>query len=120
MLTSIETTTEIITSTTTNGPIKISALEGKALLDANPNIILVDVRTIEEYLEVRIPGAISAPLADLVLVAEYLLPDKNAIYIIYCRTGNKSAEAVRMLFELGYTTLYDMGGIYFWPYEKIS
>ena len=46
-----------------------------------------------------------------------MLPDKNAVWLIYCRTGRRSADAVRKLESLGYTRLYDLGGILSWPYE---
>jgi len=41
-------------------------------------------------------------------------------YIIYCRTGNRSATASQLLVDLGYENIYDMGGIIYWPYETVS
>ena len=44
-------------------------------------------------------------------------PDKNALWLVYCRTGRRSADAVQKLEALGYTDLRDLGGILSWPYE---
>ena len=46
-----------------------------------------------------------------------MLPEKEATWLVYCRTGRRSAEAVQKLDELGYSNLYDLGGILSWPYE---
>jgi len=110
----------MITTTTRKQAILINATVGKSMLDENPSIILVDVRTEEEFREFRIPGAINIPLNEFLLIVDMLIPDKQAIYIVYCRTGNKSAVAAAEMIELGYEFVYDMGGIYFWPYEIIS
>ena len=44
-------------------------------------------------------------------------PDENALWLVYCRTGRRSADAVQKLEALGYTNLRDLGGILSWPYE---
>ena len=49
--------------------------------------------------------------------AAEVLPDKNALWLVYCRTGRRSADAVQKLEALGYTDLRDLGGILSWPYE---
>ena len=49
--------------------------------------------------------------------AAEVLPDKNALWLVYCRTGRRSADAVQKLEALGYTHLRDLGGILSWPYE---
>ncbi len=101
-------------------PSVISAREGKAMLDGDDEVILVDVRTLEEYQGEHIPGAILIPLSDLAADAETLLPDRDAKIIVYCRSGNRSAQAATILDGLGYTRIYDMGGIIDWPYETTA
>jgi phage shock protein E len=108
------------TSISDQSPYLIDAQTGKIMLDSDPNIILVDVRTLAEYREIRIPGSLLLPLSTLASSATSSLPDKNAIIIIYCRSGNRSADAVSILHGMGYTKLYDMGGIIDWPYDTIS
>lgn len=109
-----------LSTTTEKRAIVISPSLAKQLLDQNPEIILVDVRREEEFLTSRIPGAINAPLGELHYTYSILLPNKQATYVLYCQTGNRSSVAAALLIELGYETIYDMGGIEFWPYDIIS
>lgn len=101
-------------------PIKIEAFEAKTMLDEDPTIILVDVRTESEYESGHIASAILIPLDSLSSLAESMLPNKDTKIIIYCRSGNRSAQAVSILDDLGYTQLYDLGGIIDWPYGVVS
>lgn len=101
-------------------PIKIDAFEAKTMLDEDPTIILVDVRTESEYESGHIASAILIPLDSLSSLAESMLPNKDTKIIIYCRSGNRSAQAVSILDDLGYTQLYDLGGIIDWPYGVVS
>jgi rhodanese-related sulfurtransferase len=96
---------------------KISAQQGREMLLNDSSVILLDVRTLQEYQEVRIPNALLIPLDTLRAMAGEKLADKDAKIIIYCRSGNRSKQAADILIELGYTNVYDMGGIIDWPYE---
>ena len=100
--------------------VSITAEEAKAKMDSDDSIILVDVRTPEEYREGHIPGAILLPVSDIEAKAESELPDKSAAYIVYCRSGSRSAAAASQLVEMGYENIYDLGGINDWPYEKVT
>ena len=53
----------------------------------------------------------------LLYTSAEVLPEKEATWLVYCRTGRRSAEAVQKLDALGYSNLYDLGGILSWPYE---
>ncbi|HOJ85107.1 MAG TPA: rhodanese-like domain-containing protein [Thermoclostridium sp.] len=86
----------------------------------NKDIILLDVRTPEEYRERRIPGSILLPNYEVRDGAADVIPDKDAKIVVYCRSGRRSAEAANILKELGYKNVYDLGGINSWPYETIS
>lgn len=101
-------------------PIKIDAFEAKTMLEGDSSIILVDVRTESEYESGHIASAILIPLDSLSSLAESMLPKKDTKIIIYCRSGNRSAQAVSILDDLGYTQLYDLGGIIDWPYGVVS
>lgn len=98
----------------------ISAQKAKELLENDSNVILLDVRTEEEYNEERIENAILLPVDDIEAKAHIVIPNKNKTYIVYCRTGRRSANAVLKLIELGYKNVYDLGGIVDWPYEKVT
>jgi len=99
---------------------KINAAEAKARLDTEEGIILVDVRTPEEFREGHIPGALLLPVDEILANAESVIPDKEATYFVYCRSGNRSATASAQLVEMGYLNIYDLGGINDWPYEKVT
>lgn len=100
--------------------VDITAQEGQEMMAGNPDIILLDVRTEGEYKAEHIPGAMLLPVDSLTELAAEAIPDKDAVYIVYCRSGNRSATAALMLIELGYTKVYDMGGIIDWPYATES
>jgi phage shock protein E len=99
---------------------QISPADAVALLKADPKAILLDVRTPDEFITSRIPGSILIPDYELAARAAAELQDKNAQIVIYCRSGNRSRTAANRLLALGYTRVYDLGGIISWPYEKIS
>lgn len=90
----------------------------KKRLDTEKGIIPLDVRTRDEYLEKHIPKSTLIPVDVLSNEANRKLPDKNAEIFVYCRSGNRSAMAAKTLTKLGYTHIYNLGGIVRWPYEK--
>lgn len=99
---------------------KISPEQAQEILKENQNAILVDVRTQPEYEEQRIPQSILIPNEEISTLAPKLLADKNATILVYCRTGVRSQQAALKLVELGYTNVYDIGGIVNWPYQTVS
>ncbi len=96
---------------------KISAQEAKEKMDASMGFVLLDVRTPEEFNDERIPGAINLPLDEIGESTLALLKDLDQEIYVYCRSGNRSAQAATKLIGLGYTKVYDFGGIIDWPYE---
>jgi rhodanese-related sulfurtransferase len=82
--------------------------------------ILIDVRSENEYRYQRIEGAMLIPVDQIHELALQMIPDLTATYIVYCRTGNRSQNAVNILLQLGYEHVYDLGGILDWPYDTIS
>ena len=76
-------------------------------------IILLDVREELEYQVGHIPGSTNLPLSLLSQNLNPNLPKDLPIYI-YCRSGNRSIEAKRILTNLGYNNLIDLGGIIEW------
>lgn len=98
----------------------ISFEEGKHILDTCPGSVLLDVRTEEEYGIEHAAGAVLLPQEDLETMDEGeildVLPDLNAPVLLYCRTGRRAALAAVKLEELGYTRLYNLGGLNGWPY----
>lgn len=85
-----------------------------SIMNSNDEYIIVDVRTFEEYCEGHIPGAINIPNENIVDKQPELLPDKDALILIYCRSGNRSKQAAQKLLDMGYTNLVEFGGIIDW------
>lgn len=98
---------------------KITAEEAKKMIDAG-GVTIVDVRTAEEYAEKHIPGAVLVPNESIGEEPPEQLPDQDAVLLIHCRTGVRSKQASDKLVGLGYTQIYDFGGIADWPYETES
>lgn len=113
----------VISDNKNTSPAKVTLLtaeEAKKRLDADKKIVIVDVRTKEEYIENHIPNALLLPVDTISEKAATVTPDKTKTYFIYCRSGNRSATAASMLIQMGYTSIYDFGGIIDWPYETVS
>ncbi|AFM39413.1 Rhodanese-related sulfurtransferase [Desulfosporosinus acidiphilus SJ4] len=100
--------------------LRIDPSEAKKRLDTEKDIILLDVRTEKEYVENHIPRSTLIPLNVLAREAGQKLPNKQAAIFVYCRSGNRSKAAVKMLLKLGYSNLYNLGGIIRWPYKTVS
>ena len=98
----------------------ISPSEALEYLSGPQPVLLLDVRTQTEYGQGHIEGAVLIPNTELSRRAPAELPNKDALIILYCRSGNRSATAARELADLGYTRVYDLGGIIDWPYDIVS
>ena len=96
---------------------QISQEEAKTMMDTQ-EVILLDVREQDEYDSSHIPGAILLPVGTIDEdTAAAVIPEKDAVVLIYCRSGNRSKTAAEALAGLGYTNIYEFGGINTWPYE---
>ena len=99
---------------------KIDAEEAKRIIDQEEDIIILDVRTEGEYNQGHIPNSILVPDAYLRDEIEEKIPDKNTKILVYCRSGRRSAASAKLLIEMGYTDVYDFGGIMDWPYDIVK
>lgn len=104
---------------TFSGYEKISADEAKDMMEGK-DVIILDVRSREDYQREHIAGAVSLPNDEVEESAENVLPDKDAIILIYCKSGKNSAAAAEKLVKMGYKKVYDFGGIDDWPYETVK
>ena len=98
---------------------QISMEEAVAMMATEENYIILDVRTIEEFAEKHIPNAINIPNETLGSEELAELPDKNQLILVYCRSGNRSKQASEKLVALGYTNIYEFGGINDWAGETV-
>ena len=96
---------------------RISMEEANKMMEADDGHVIVDVRTEEEYASGHIPGAICIPNETIYKDRPSELPDLDQIILVYCRSGNRSKRSARMLYEMGYTNVYEFGGIIDWDGE---
>ena len=99
---------------------KISPQEAKERMDKNAKVIILDVRTKGEYAEGHIKNAILVPNESIGTEPPKELPDKNAEILVYCRSGNRSRQASEKLVKMGYTNVYDFGGVNTWTYGLVK
>lgn len=100
--------------------LNITAEEARKLMDSEKDRIILDVRSREEYDQGHIPGAILIPDTEIEAKAADLLPDKDQLILVYCRSGRRSKLAAQSLADLGYTNIREFGGILDWPYEVVQ
>lgn len=99
---------------------KITAEEAKTMIDKGEYGVILDVRTLEEYNAEHIEDATLLPDNEIKEKAETILDNKDEVILVYCRSGRRSEAAVKELIDMGYTRVYDFGGITDWPYEVVK
>ena len=99
---------------------QITQETAKEMMDTQ-EVIILDVREQDEYDSGHIPDAVLLPVGNIDedTTAE-VIPEKDSAVLVYCRSGNRSKTASSALAELGYTNIYEFGGINTWPYETES
>lgn len=99
---------------------QISQEEAKEMMAKDDGHIVVDVRRQDEYDAGHIPGAILIPNESIGTEQPEELPDLDQIILIYCRSGNRSKQAAQKLCNMGYTNIYEFGGINTWTDEIVT
>ncbi|MGE4453640.1 MAG: rhodanese-like domain-containing protein [Sphaerochaeta sp.] len=98
---------------------KISAQSAFSMMQERDDLLVIDVRTPQEFAEGHIQGAINVPLQTIQDGDVSALPSKDQTLLVYCRSGNRSATASKALDTMGYSAVYDFGGILSWPYGTV-
>ena len=96
---------------------QISQDQAKEMMEKEDGHIIVDVRRMDEFETGHIPGAICIPNESIGTEQPEGLPDLNQVILVYCRSGNRSKQAAQKLFDMGYTNVYEFGGIIDWTGE---
>ena len=114
---------------------QISQEEAKEIMEKEEDYLILDVRRIDEYEAGHIPGAINLPNEEISVgeigtgengkgemteAVSKVLPNKDQIILVYCRSGNRSKQASDKLALLGYTKVYEFGGINTWTGEVVT
>ena len=92
----------------------------KKMMEADDGHVIVDVRRKDEFDAGHIPGAVLIPNESISDTRPEQLPDLDQIILIYCRSGNRSKQAAQKLFDMGYTNVYEFGGINTWTGEIVT
>ncbi|MBP5313559.1 MAG: rhodanese-like domain-containing protein [Eggerthellaceae bacterium] len=96
---------------------RITHAQAKEMMEQNDDILIIDVRRPDEYASGHIPGAINIPNETINDDIVEDLPDMDKIMLVYCRSGARSAEASQKFVEIGYSRVFDFGGIMNWTGE---
>ena len=99
---------------------QISQEEAKEMMGRDDGHVIVDVRRQDEYDAGHIPGAILIPNESIGCDSPEALPDYDQIILVCCRSGNRSRQASEKLAAMGYTNIYEFGGINTWTGETVT
>ncbi len=101
------------------GYYNISQEKAKEMMDSE-EVIILDVREEDEYEAGHIENSVLLPVGILEGKVENLIPDKTTKILVYCRSGNRSKVAGGILVGLGYTEVYEFGGVNTWEYGLVE
>ena len=87
----------------------VNYIQMNNMMREHSKIILLDVRSIQEYNEGHLNGAINIPLSELKINSIKML-NKNDIIIAYCQMGKRSKKSINVLKALGYNNVYTLEG----------
>lgn len=94
----------------------VTVTEAWNLIQDKEELVILDVRTQEEYDEGHIEGAVLIPVQELADRLDEL--NKSDELLVYCRTGNRSSSAIEILGEAGFSKVYHLSdGITSWISE---
>ena len=99
---------------------ELTQKEAKENLDKNQDILLVDVREIGEYNAGHLEGAELITLSEVENEFECMDIEKDKTIYVYCRSGHRSGVAQEVLMDMGFTDVYNIGGILTWPYGLVQ
>lgn len=99
---------------------QITQEEAKEMMKKDDGHIIIDVRRQDEYDEGHIPGAVLIPNESITDKQPEELPELDQIILVYCRSGRRSKEASQKLADIGYTNVYEFGGINTWTGEIVK
>ena len=104
----------------TTGYRQVTTEEAVNIMQTEENYVILDVRTAQEFASGHIPGAALLPNETIGTEDIPLLPDKDQLILVYCRSGNRSKQAAEKLAQLGSTNLVEFGGINSWTGEIVT
>jgi len=105
-------------ASTSGGLETVPAQEASDRIAETPGVVVLDIRTPQELQEGVIDGAVNIDFYEPDFAAQLELLDKDAPYVVYCRSGNRSAQAMELFSDLGFSDVTEIdGGIVQWTAE---
>lgn len=98
----------------------ISQDEARRMMEEESSALIVDVRRPDEFASGHIPHAINVPNEEIGTTQPKALPELDQILLVYCRTGHRSKDAAQKLANMGYTRVYEFGGINNWTGDVVT
>lgn len=96
-------------------PTLVEPTEAEQIIESTPGLVVLDVRTPEEVAEGTLPGAVAIDFYSPDFAAQVAQLDRDVPYLVYCRSGSRSAQATRIMTDLGFTQIWELdGGILSW------
>ncbi len=107
---------ETVEASGVDGISTVSATDAAAILEAPPqNLVVLDVRTPEEFAEGHLAGAVLVDFYDADFADQLAALDPEVPYLVYCRSGNRSGQTLSIMEQLGFSSAVDVdGGIVAW------
>lgn len=100
---------------TTTQATLVDAAAANDLINDNPGLVVLDIRTPEEVAGGTLPGAQVIDFYSSSFQQEIAALDHDATYLVYCRSGSRSEQATRMMADLGFSDVYELdGGVVAW------
>lgn len=87
---------------------QINVEDVKSSIDTKEKIVLLDVRTPQEYQKAKIAESINIPVDEIEKRVSVVLADKKQKIAVYCLSGSRSVFAVDTMVKLGYTNVFDV------------
>ena len=87
-------------------------------INNSTNLIMLDVRTAEEYSSGNIPNSINIDVLSPDFKSKIELLDKNKEYLVYCRSGNRSAIASSIMATNGFIKIYNLNNVNYSDFEN--
>ena len=99
---------------------QITREEARRMMTEEEGCLILDVRRQDEFDSGHIPGALCLPNEEIGAERPKELPDPEQVILVYCRSGRRSKEAAQKLADLGYSRVYEFGGILDWTDEIVK
>lgn len=107
-------------STSTAGVTDMEVLDFSNKIN-EPGVVTLDVRTPSEFAEGYIEGAINIDFQSGNFEVEIATLDRDATYAVYCRSGNRSGKAVKIMHDAGFHNVYNLeGGVIDWSNQGMT